>query len=72
MSCELSAQQTIHMKYQALFSLKNKGKKSECCLYQFTISVIVCLCMYVLVKYSFWIAVRPVFAKKTLLLAFRL
>ena len=32
-SCELSAWQTIHMKYQDLFSLKNK-KKIECPLLQ--------------------------------------
>ena len=34
-SFELSAWQTIHMKYQVLFSLKNNIKNLECCLLQF-------------------------------------
>ena len=33
-SCESSAWQTIHMKCQDLFSLKNKKKILECCLLQ--------------------------------------
>ena len=32
--CELSAMQTIHIKYQDLFSMKNKKKKLECLLLQ--------------------------------------
>ena len=36
----------------------------------FTISVIVCLCIYVLVKFLFWTAVWPIFGKETVLLAF--
>ena len=36
----------------------------------FTISVIVCLCMYVLVKVLCWIAVWPIFGKEIVLLAF--
>ena len=28
-SYELSARQAVHMKYQTLFSLKNKNKKKE-------------------------------------------
>ena len=31
-SSESSARQRIHMKNQALFSLKYKGKKLKCCL----------------------------------------
>ena len=34
-SCESSARQRIHMKLQALFSLKNKSKKLKCRLLQF-------------------------------------
>ena len=35
-SCESSARQRIHMKYQALFSLKDKSKKKfKCQLLQF-------------------------------------
>ena len=34
-SCESSAWQRIHMKHQALFSLKDKSKKLKCCLLQF-------------------------------------
>ena len=33
-SCESSAWQTIHMKFQDLFSLKNKNKNLECHLLQ--------------------------------------
>ena len=35
-----------------------------------TISITVCLCMYVLVKFLFWIVVWPIFGKETVLLAF--
>ena len=35
----------------------------------FYVSVIVCLCVYVLVKFLFWIAVGPIFGKETVLLA---
>ena len=34
-SSESSARQRIHMKNQALFSLKDKSKKLKCCLLQF-------------------------------------
>ena len=34
-SSESSARQRIHMKNQALFSSKDKSKKSKCCLLQF-------------------------------------
>ena len=34
-SCESSARQRIHMKHQALFSSKDKGKKLKCRLLQF-------------------------------------
>ena len=33
-SSESSARQRIHMKYQALFSSKDKTKKLKCCLLQ--------------------------------------
>ena len=36
----------------------------------FIISVIVFLCMYVLVKFLFWIAVWPIFVKDTMLVVF--
>ena len=38
----------------------------------FIISVIVCLCMYALMKFLFWIALWPMFGKETVLLAFYL
>ena len=38
-SCELSAKQTIHMKCQDLFSLKNKRKNFECRLLKFCLAL---------------------------------
>ena len=35
-----------------------------------TVSVIVCLCMYVLVKFLFWITFWSIFGEETVLLAF--
>ena len=42
-SSESSARQRIHMKNQALFSLKDKTKKLKCCLLQFLFGTLTCL-----------------------------
>ena len=42
-SCESSAWQTIHMKCQDLFSLKNKKKKIECHLLQILLGTLTLL-----------------------------
>ena len=39
-SCETSARQRIHMKNQALFSSKDKSKKSKCRLLQFLVGAL--------------------------------
>ena len=38
-SSESSARQRIHMKYQALFSSKDKSKKLKCHLLQFLLAI---------------------------------
>ena len=50
-SCELSAKQKIHMKYQDLFSLKNKKIKIlECCLLQILLGALRVNCFASLLK----------------------
>ena len=61
------------MATQNRFKLPSKfftDRSKAVLLLWFTISVSVCLCMYVLVKFLVWIAVQPIFGAETVLMAF--